>query len=546
MSLSRALSTIGAACESVGAFLRGVRGWKRLVIAFAAGALSAPAFAPFGLFPLLLLGFAVLVLLLDGAQAEAHPIRRSAAIGWAFGFGQFLAGLYWVAYAFLVDAAAHAWQLPFVALIFPGGLALFIALACAAYACFWSEGSARVFLFAACYALAEWLRGNILTGFPWNLAGYGWSASPGILQSTALFGVYGLTLLTILFGASLALLCDRAPAKRLLVPGALAATFLALWIGGDIRLAVTPGAFVPNVRLRLVQPNVPQAEKYLPRLRDAHWRELIELSLARATAAPTHIVWPEAAPPFLLARTPQALDDIAILTGTDKVLMTGAARGDVGPDGAPVFHNSFYIFGPGGKLLATYDKFHLVPFGEYVPFPATMRALGIDKLVNQPGGFGSGDGPHTYDVPGAPPMGPLICYEILFPAQVVSQTRRPGWFVNVTDDSWFGPPSSAGPYQHFLVARVRAIEEGEPVVRVANTGITAVIDPLGRVVAQLAVDKAAVLDSQLPQALSPTPFARIGHAIFLILVVACAAAGIGGWWPNRRTVNPISPGEKSR
>lgn len=530
MRLSPALAGVAAACGHAGSFVRDLRGWRRLTFAFVVGALSALAFAPFGLFPLLLLAYAALVLLLDGAQNDPRPIRRSAVLGWTFGFGQFLAGLYWVGYAFMVDAAAHAWQLPFVALIFPGGLALFIALACAAYAYAWREGSARIFLFAACYAVAEWLRGNILTGFPWNLAGYGWGASLGVLQSTALFGVYGLTLLTILFGASLALLCERNPPKHFITPVALALVFVALWIGGDIRLAATPANFVSGVHLRIVQPNVPQGEKYLPRLQAAHWRELMELSLARGRVAPTHIIWPEAAPPFLLARVPQALDGIAILTGRNKVLMTGAVRADRDSDGEIVFHNSFYIFGPGGALLATYDKFHLVPLGEYVPFPKTLRALGIDKLVNQPGGFGTGDGPHTYDVPGAPPAAPLICYEILFPGAVSSPERRAGWFVNVTDDSWFGPPSSTGPYQHFLVARVRAIEEGLPVVRAANTGISAVVDPVGRVVAQLPMDQAAVLDSTLPKALQPTPFARIGQPIFLVLIAACVALGLGLRW----------------
>src|SRR5262249_13002496 len=154
--------------------------------------------------------------------------------------------------------------------------------------------------------------------------------------------------------------------------------------------------------------------------------------------------------------------------------------------------------GQGGKLFSTYDKFHLVPFGEYVPFPETLHALGIDRLVNQPGSFASGDGPHTYAIRGVPSFGTLICYEVLFPGEAVDASRRPKWLINVTDDSWFGPASSFGPRQHFLVARVRAIEEGLPIVRAANTGISAVIDSQGRVVAQLSVDKAGVVDSLLP------------------------------------------------
>ncbi|HEY1962533.1 MAG TPA: apolipoprotein N-acyltransferase, partial [Rhizomicrobium sp.] len=207
------------------------------------------------------------------------------------------------------------------------------------------------------------------------------------------------------------------------------------------------------------------------------------------------------------------------------VVVTGAARAEYGADGKLIAHNSFYIFGYGGAPLARYDKFHLVPFGEYVSFPQTLHTLGIDRLVNQPGSFASGDGPRTYNVPGAPPVGPLICYEILFPAGVVGE-RRPGWLVNVTDDSWFGPASSSGPYQHFLVARVRAIEEGLPVARAANTGISAVIDPLGRVIAQLGVDNAGVVDAPLPKALPPTIYGRLHDLVFWLMLGLCAVAGI--------------------
>ncbi len=241
------------------------------------------------------------------------------------------------------------------------------------------------------------------------------------------------------------------------IPAATTALFAAMWIGGDVRLALTPTQYVPNVQLRIVQPNVPQAEKFPLEYRDRNWRELMELSLAPAKVAPTHIVWPESAPPFLLMRQPAALDDIALLTATHSVLMTGAVRGELDADGAHYF-NSLYIFGHGGQLLGTYDKFHLVPFGEYLPLKPVFGALGLSKLVDSPGDFTPGDGPHTFDLPGAPAVGPLICYEILFPGAVSDPAHRAGWLVNVTDDSWFGPASSSGPRQHFLTARVRAIE----------------------------------------------------------------------------------------
>src|SRR5690242_666741 len=246
-----------AVLDSIGALWRGLAGWRRLLAAFVAGALSALSFAPFGIFPLLLLGFAALVLLIDSAMMDPRPVRSAALAGWAFGFGQFLVGLYWVGYAFLVDSADHLWQLPFIAVLLPGGLALFIALAAAVSAYGWRPDWQRVFLLTACYAAAEWLRGNILTGFPWDVPGYGWAASLAILQSASVIGVYGLSLLTILFGASLALLVTPERARVWPVPLALTVLFGAMWSGGAWRLnGSVPD--VPGVRLRLVQPDVPQ------------------------------------------------------------------------------------------------------------------------------------------------------------------------------------------------------------------------------------------------------------------------------------------------
>jgi apolipoprotein N-acyltransferase len=401
--------------------------------------------------------------------------------------------------------------------LFPGGLALFIALACTAAATFWREGPARIFIFTVSLAVAEWLRGHVLTGFPWNMAAYGWGASLAILQSASLFGSYTLTLLTILLGASLAELFRERP--KWLFPSSMVALFVFLWIGGEVRLAAVPTIQVPGVRLRLVQPDVPQTEKYQQRYVLRNWERLLSLSVKPAAPSPTIIVWPEAAPPFLLAREPAALDQIAVLIARGRVLMTGAVRRDRNAAGEPRYYNSFYLFGRGGELLTTHDKFHLVPFGEYLPFERILVRWGIAKLTGISGSFASGDGPQTYDVPGAPGVGPLICYEILFPDAVVG-ARRPGWFVNVTDDSWFGP--WAGPKQHLLVARVRAIEEGIPVARAANTGISAIIDPLGRITAMLGLDRLGVVDGNLPAALAPTPYSRLREVWFLLLLSACA------------------------
>jgi apolipoprotein N-acyltransferase len=277
---------------------------------------------------------------------------------------------------------------------------------------------------------------------------------------------------------------------------------------------------------------VAQKDKYVLRYRRQNWRDLIDLSMTPSAHPPTHIIWPEGAPPFLLARSPEALEQIADLTGSGRVLMTGAVRGFASLDDGIRFANSFYIFGPGGALLATYDKAHLVPFGEYMPAADFFSRIGLTKVVDGPDGFISGPGPQTFDIPGAPPVGPLICYEIIFPGAVTGP-RRPDWFANVTDDSWFGP--SSGPYQHLLTARVRAIEEGIPIARDANTGISAVIDALGRVKASLPLGKKGVVDSPLPRALPATPYARLGGLGFLLLLAAC---GIGAFSRNARITFP--------
>jgi len=499
------------------------RGYRRLAIAAGLGALGALAFEPFRAFPLLLLAYAALVLMLDGASASQRRVRDASLTGWAFGFGFFLVGDYWIGYAFLVDAEEHAWQMPFAIVFLAAGLALFFAAASALCMVAWRPGVQRVFMFAVAFTAAEWVRGHIFTGFPWNLPGYGWAISTAMLQSAAVFGVYGLSLLTLLLGASLALIGNRTRARWL--PAVMTGLFVALWAGGELRLIGATNATVPKVRVRIVQPSTPQPEKYAPENRLRNWRRLIDLSSLPAAQQPTHIIWPEAAPPFLLEGNPEAQADIVALTGDSRVLMTGQVRvADEG--GRRNSYNSFAIFGPHGELLGTYDKFHLVPFGEYVPGGPLLRVIGVTEIAASTG-FSSGPGPKTMDVPGAPPAGPLICYEIIFPGNVTANPR-PGWLVNLTDDSWFGPDT--GPMQHLLIARVRAIEEGLPIVRAANSGISAVIDAYGRVRASLALGLRDIVDADLPVALAPPPFVRYRNVILLTLLLACAAAAL---WPPR-------------
>jgi apolipoprotein N-acyltransferase len=487
-------------------------GWRRLACAFALGAFSATAFAPIGFFPALLLGLAGLALLLDGAASAPHRWRAVAATGWVFAFGQFVIGLHWIVYPFMVDPTEHLWQLPFALTLLPAGLGLFGALGVLPALLAPRASLARLLLLAVGYSVAEWLRGHVLTGFPWNLPAYGWSASLAVMQAAALFGAYGLSFLTILFGVSLAALTRR----HLLLPLAMLLLFMGFWGFGALRLA-QPSAMVPDVALRLVQPDVPQKEMH-GRFINRNWQRLLHLS--SRPGHPTHIIWPESAAAFPLARVPVALEQIGRLTAGGTVLLTGAVRLDDQGRG----FNSLYLFGPNGAPLGVYDKSHLVPFGEYVPLAPLLRMLGITKLTEGELGFTQGDGLHRYAVPGAPAVTPLICYEAIFPGAVTSREGRPGWLVNITDDSWFGP--WAGPAQHLLTARMRAIEEGLPMARAANTGISAMIDAKGRIVGKLGLNQLGVVDTPLPAALAPTPYARFGDSVFLVLLILGTALAV--------------------
>ena len=499
----------------IGAWIISLTGWRRLLFAFVMGALSATGFAPLEFFPGLLIGYGALVLLIDGADAGAKPVRRAASAGWAFCFGQFLIGWHWIGYAFLVDPSNHLWQMPFAVAGLAAGLALYGALAAGVAAFFWQEGSARIFIFAICWAGTEWLRGHLFTGFPWNLSAYGWGVSLALLQSVSLIGAYGLSFLTILLGATLA----EPFARRWRTPALVVLIFAALWSYGVYRLATTPMRDVQGVSLRLVQPDIPQAEKYVQDLMPRNWQRLMDLS-ARP-GKPSIIIWPEAATGYAIARWPGGLDDIGLFTARGQTVITGSDRVERGPTRLIAF-NSLYLFGPHGALPTVTDKFHLVPFGEYVPFAQVLNRIGITQLTVGEG-FHAGDHPHVMQVDGAPAMTPLICYEVIFPHAVTDpDAPRPGWFVNITDDSWFGP--WAGPAQHFLTARVRAIEEGLPIVRDANTGISAVIDGNGRVRNILGLNRLGVVDSALPVALQPTLYDRFGDLIFLLLLVTAAFA----------------------
>ena len=495
-------------------------GWRRAAIAFAAGTASALAMAPVNAWPILFVTFPVLVWLVDGSAANrwSGPVNAAMA-GWCFGFGYFLAGLYWIGYAFLVDAKTFGWLLPIAVAGLPAYLALYTALGLAAARLIWVRGPERILALAATLTIAEWLRGHLLSGFPWNTFGYAFAEPLVLAQGVSLVGVWTLTFFCVaIFSTPAVIADDKADTRWPYLPLFLGLAILAAVAGyGALRLSSNPTAYVSGVKLRIMQPNLQQDDKFNYSAKAQVMDRYLRLS-DRATGPQsqglrdiTLLIWPEAAFPFFLTREPDAMAQIVTLLKPSTELITGAVRApDNARAGSAQAYNSIYVIDPDGSIRGIYDKVHLVPFGEYLPFERFLERLGFQELTKQRGGFLSGDRRRLIALPGSPPALPLICYEIIFPGAVLPPGPRPGWIVNVTNDGWFG--ISSGPYQHLQQARVRAIEEGLPVVRAANTGISAVIDPLGRIINSLPLGREGVLDSPLPRSVRPTLYARVGDA----------------------------------
>ncbi len=503
--------------------VRALAGWRRVAASLLFGALATLAMPPLQLVPVLFVSFTGLVWLVEGASgARWHAARRAFAIGWWFGLAHFATGLYWISHALLVDAAKFGWLIPFAILGLSAGLAFFPGLAAMVLRLANTRGIAGALVLAAAWGAGEWVRGRLFTGFPWNLTGTAWTDLESMMQPAALVGLYGLSMLTVLVAAAPASLAGVARGARRWAPAALACVLLAVWwAAGTIRLLGAPADVVPGVRLRLVQPDVPQSLKWDPALRERHVLHTMQLTRQPGHDKITHVIWPEAAVPFPLSKDAALRQAIATVVPPGGLLLTGAPR--VAGEGR-TFHvwNSLYALDGSGAVVGVFDKFHLVPLGEYVPLRGIVP---LDKITHGMGDFSAGPGPRTMPLPGLPPVSPLICYEVIFPGAVAEPGRRPGWLLNVTNDAWFG--ISSGPYQHLATARFRAVEEGLPLVRAANNGISAVVDPHGRVAARLDLGRMGVLDADLPQALEPTLYARLGNlaaaALGLVLLVLAAA-----------------------
>ncbi len=519
-----------APLQYLAAWVASLRGWRRYGLAWLLGALAAGALPPVDLVPLLVVSFCGLVWLADGC----HGWKRAFGVGWSFGCGFFVAGLYWIAAALFVDIAMFWWMVPFAVFglpaflgIFTGAVLVFHRAFCKAFGI---DGVGRTLVLAAGWCGAEWLRGHVLTGFPWNLVGYAWSGGfPGgtaMLQTTAYVGIYGLSLLTVVAACLPATLGDLG--RRHVLPTVAAAVLIALpLIGGMARLEGAPTSFVPGTTLRLVQPSIAQNLRATEETQRADFQRQVILSTEPASGPLAATIWAEAGAPPFIERNASARLSYGLAAPEGGLVIGGTVRTDFQPAPPTHYWNSLVAVKHSGEIVGFYDKFHLVPFGEYVPL---RNVLPIAKITAGNVDFSTGPGPRTLDLPGLPPVGPLICYEVIFPGEVVDPSRRPEWLLNITNDAWYG--FTSGPFQHFAIARVRAVEEGLPLVRVANNGISGAIDPLGRVVARLGLDAVSFLDVPLPQAVAVTVFHQYGDKILfggliLILVFAPFVGRIG-------------------
>lgn len=554
----RATGGLGLRVGRLATGIAALTGWRRWATAAVAGALSVLSIAPFFLWPILLVTLPVLVWLIDAAPRRAaasggalfdldrRRLWQAALVGWLFGYTFHVLGLYWLREAFLVTGGGLALLWPLGVLGLPAYLALFHGAAAAFAVAIPGGPMTRVVALALGLSASEWLRGHVLTGFPWNVLGLALTGSEWSMQASAVIGMYGLTLVAVVVLAGPVVLVAAAVRQGRDVPRAstlavlLAAVPMALIHGyGAWRMSAPPPADVAGVRLRLVQPSIPQREKWQAELQLDFMRRHIELSLTNAKgerdglAGITHVIWPEAAMPFLPLQRPQVLDMIGEALPDGVQLLAGVLRmeravrpeAEGGGEDRRVY-NSLVVFADDGGPVAIYDKTHLVPFGEYLPYPGLLEGIGLQSLTRQRGGFSIGPEPRPLlQAAGLPPAGPLICYEAVFPGSTRASAGRPAFLLNVTNDGWFG--NSTGPRQHLHQARMRSVEEGLPLIRVANNGITAAFDAYGREIARIGLDVAGVIDTGLPGQIAPPVYARLGDLPFWVAWVI-GLAMIGG------------------
>lgn len=484
-----------------------LKAWRTAGVAFVAGALAALAMPPLYWLPLAIVGVVAFVWLWDTAAGPKSALLR----GWAWGTGHFAVGSYWIVEAFFVPPADYGPLGPPIVIGLAALLGFFPGMA--AGAAKWavrrwpSLGGryARLLLLAIAWTIAEWLRGHVFTGYSWNPLAHVWAFAVPLLQGAALFGVYGLGLFTFMILAAPAAGWRASLLALVVVAG-------AGFAGQSLMAPVDLG---DGPLVRIVQPNTPQAEKWRPENRARQLNKLVEMSRRDGFDGLAAVIWPETAPPFIVEPGSPALEVMAKAVPPGGYLLTGAARGTVNRDEG--VWNSLLVIDNAGAIVATYDKVHLVPLGEYIPFHKQLAP--VSGFIGR-GSFEEGLSRVTLDLPRLPSFSPIICYEVIFPAAVTGPGARPRWLLNVTNDAWFG--LSSGPYQHLASARLRSVEEGLPMIRAANTGVSAVIDAYGRVLAALDMQQEGIIDHRIPAARDPTPYGRWGDGALLLLLLLAA------------------------
>lgn len=507
-------------------------GWRRALAAFLAGAVAALSQPPFDFFAACFLSFPILVWLLDGStsapgESLTRRIGRPFAIGWWFGFGYFLAGLWWVGNALLVEAELFAWALPFAVLGLPALLAAFYGLAAAIARLLWSDGFARIAALAFGFGVAEWLRSVVLTGFPWNAIGQAAMPLPLLMQSVGVVGMAGINALAVFVFAAPALLASRRGRRT---GFALAALLVLLHVGyGSLRLFQADASPETLVQVRIVQPSIDQAEKWDADVRERIFNTYLEMSAGETGEDAPHpelIVWPETSVPFILSRQPEALVALGELVEDGQTLLAGAVRVEGDGDDAR-YYNSVIAINSQGETYDAIDKIRLVPFGEYLPFGEVLSRLGMQRLVQSVSDFSPGGQRRAIEFGDGIRILPFICYEVIFPGIAGYGETQADLLLNVTNDAWFG--DTPGPYQHFRQAQIRAVEAGRPMVRAANNGISGVIDAYGRVVDAFAVDAVGTLDAAVPRQRLSAPAGEpwmVGAGILTFLGLWTVAASL--------------------
>ncbi|HTH29217.1 MAG TPA: apolipoprotein N-acyltransferase [Sphingobium sp.] len=488
------------------------------------GAVAATGFAPLGLWPLTLLCLAALVLLLG----RARNLRQALLLGYAFGVGHFTVGLNWIAHAFTYQDAMPHWFGYGAVVLLSFYLAVYPAIATGLA---WRLASGRrealILCLAGAWAIGEYLRATMFTGFAWNPVGVLWLGT-GVEQAARLIGTYGLGALAILAAGGISLLAGGRYRLAVL----FLAPILAIAALGQVEPDQPQG---PGPAIRVVQPNIGQGEKYDPAAEGRHFTTLATLS-GTPGAAPRLLFWPEAAVDAILDMEPEWRASIAALLGPGDLLMTGGDKYHFRRTTRPFYsaedligaNNSLWVVTPDARIAGRYDKAHLVPYGEYLPMRPLLSAIGLSRLAPGDIDFWPGPGPRTLDLPGGPRRQPLkmgvqICYEIIFSGQVVERANRPDFLFNPSNDAWFG---SWGPPQHLAQARLRAVEEAMPVIRSTPTGISAVIDTTGTVRAAIGLNRAGFLATSLPPAAPPTPFAKWGNVLPMLLAAILMLSGV--------------------